>query len=278
MKMINRKSLLYVSGVEYGNYTINHVLGCYHGCKFPCYAFNLAKRYGRVKSYRDWIKPKLVKNAIEILDKEIPRYKNKINFVHMCFMSDPFMMKYPEIQEMSIKIIEKLNFDNIKVTTLTKGLYPKEILNNKKLSKENEYGITLVSLSEKFRTKFEPNTSIYAERLKSLKALHDAGYKTWVSIEPYPTPNLIEQNISTLLNKISFVDKIIFGRTNYNSEVTQYKEHLNFYNQTASDVIRFCVKNKIEYHIKKKTITNNLIKTKDRTEQIFTECKPVLTA
>ncbi len=47
-----------------------------------------------------------------------------------------------------------------------------------------------------------------------MKALHDAGCKTWVSIEPYPTPNLINQRLDELLEKISFTDKIIFGRTN----------------------------------------------------------------
>ena len=29
---IKRKSMLYVTGVEYGDYTMNHVLGCSHGC------------------------------------------------------------------------------------------------------------------------------------------------------------------------------------------------------------------------------------------------------
>ena len=34
MKTITRKSLLYRTNVEYGDYTINHVLGCAHGCLF----------------------------------------------------------------------------------------------------------------------------------------------------------------------------------------------------------------------------------------------------
>ena len=50
METIKRKSLLYKSDVEYGNFCLNHVLGCSHGCLYPCYAFNLAKRYGKVKT------------------------------------------------------------------------------------------------------------------------------------------------------------------------------------------------------------------------------------
>ena len=41
MEKITRKSMLYKTGVEYGDYTINHVLGCSHGCKYPCYAFQI---------------------------------------------------------------------------------------------------------------------------------------------------------------------------------------------------------------------------------------------
>ena len=40
---IQRKTMLYETGVEYGDYTMNHVLGCAHGCKFPCYAFMMKK-------------------------------------------------------------------------------------------------------------------------------------------------------------------------------------------------------------------------------------------
>ena len=48
---ITRKTMLYETGVEYGDYTMNHVLGCAHGGKYPCYAFQQKKRFGNVKSY-----------------------------------------------------------------------------------------------------------------------------------------------------------------------------------------------------------------------------------
>lgn len=79
--------------------------------------------------------------------------------------------------------------------------------------------------------------------------------KTWVSIEPYPTPNLIEQDLMELLEVVSFTDKIIFGRTNYSKEISAYKQHKKFYNQCAKTVIEFCKERQISYHIKDKTIT-----------------------
>ena len=208
--------MLYKTGVEYGDYTMNHVLGCSHGCLYPCYAFLMAKRFGKVANYEQWCTPKLVSNALELLDREIPRLKSKIESVQLCFTTDPFMYGYDEICKMSLAAIKKLNAADIRCTILTKGLLPIELSG---LSPKNEYGITLISLDEDFRKRVEPGASVYADRVASLKALHDRGCRTWVSIEPYPTPNLIQQDLLTILDAVSFANRIIFGRTNYSKEI-----------------------------------------------------------
>ena len=252
MEKIKRKTMLYKTGVEYGDYTINHVQGCAHGCKFPCYAMMMAKRFGTAKTYEEWCVPKLAENALEILEKEIPRLKDKIESVHLCFSTDPFMYGYDEVSTMSIEIIRKLNAAGIKCTALTKGILPMELA---QLSPENEYGITLVSLDEGFRKEMEPNTASYQDRIASLRALHDAGCKTWVSIEPYPTPNFIEQDLNKILEAISFCDKIIFGRLNYNKKVSEYKDYRAYFNELAERVIAYCEANGKQYHIKDGTMT-----------------------
>ena len=104
----------------------------------------------------------------------------------------------------------------------------------------------------------EPGAAKYEERLAALRVLYNAGCKTWVSIEPYPTPNLIEQDLNKILTAVSFTDRIIFGRTNYSKEVNAYKEHKHFYNEQANLVMKFCEENGIQYHIKEKTITKEL--------------------
>lgn len=253
MQTITRKSMLYKTGVEYGDYTMNHVQGCFHGCKYPCYAYLMAKRFGKCKSYEEWCEPKLVENTLELLDKEIPKLKDKIKSVQLCFTTDPFMTNYLKVSEMTLKAIEKLNNANIPCNVLTKGILPIELSN---FSKKNEYGITLVSLDENYRIKTEPNASPYQDRINALKKLHESGCKTWVSIEPFPTPNIIEQNIFEILNAISFVDKIIFGRTHYNKMISEYKNHKQFYNNEAKKVISFCQDNNIAYHIKTGTLTD----------------------
>ena len=124
MEKIKRKTMLYKTGVEYGDYTINHVQGCAHGCKFPCYAMMMAKRFGKAKTYEEWCEPKLAENTLEILDKEIPKLRDKIKSVQLCFSTDPFMYRFDEVSKMSIEIIKKLNAAGIKCTVLTKGLLP----------------------------------------------------------------------------------------------------------------------------------------------------------
>lgn len=166
---VERKSLLYKTNVEYGDYCLNHVQGCSHGCKYPCYAYLMAKRFGKVKTYEDWIEPKLVKNIDEILDKEIPKLKNKIDNVQLCFTTDPFMFNYDDICNASIHIIKKLNKNNIKCSALTKGIIPvKELLDT---SKENSFGITLISLNENFRKKIEPRFCSIFEKNKCIKKI-----------------------------------------------------------------------------------------------------------
>lgn len=248
---IKRKTMLYKTGVEYGDYTMNHIQGCAHGCNYPCYAFMLKKRFGQVKTYGEWVEPLLVSNTLELLDKEIPRLKEKIKFVHLCFSTDPFMYQYPEIEKMSIAAIKKLNAAGIKCSVLTKGLLPFDLSS---LSKDNEYGITLISLSEDFRGWIEPGAAPLNLRLAALRALHDAGCKTWVSIEPYPTPNIFDQQLDELLEAVYFVDRIVFGRINYSTEATAYKRHKQFFNECAATVEQFCADHGISCHIKNGTI------------------------
>ncbi|MBQ6757823.1 MAG: radical SAM protein [Selenomonadaceae bacterium] len=245
MKTITRKTMLYKTGVEYGDYTMNHVLGCAHGCKYPCYAFMIKKRFGEVQDYADWCEPKLVSNTLDLLDAEIPKLKGKIKSVHLCFSTDPFMKGYPEVGQMSLAAIRKLNDAGIKCTVLTKGVLPIELAD---LSPENEYGISLVAFNQEFRERYEPNAARYYPRVNALLDLHRLGCKTWVSMEPYPTTNIIEQNIYDVLWQVNFVNKIVFGRWNYSKEAAGYKE---FYNRQAAIVKKLG----IECIIKRGTLT-----------------------
>ena len=249
---MERKSLIYKTGVEYGDYTLNHVQGCSHGCRYPCYAYMLAKRFGKVKTYEEWITPEIAENAMEILDKEIPKFKDKIKILHLCFTTDPFMYGHKDICDLSVEILKKANDAEIRCSVLTKGILPAELAD---LPMDNEYGITVVSLDQNFISQYEPGAAPIQERIAALRQLSARGCKTWVSIEPYPTPNIIEQNLHEILESIGFVDKIIFGRLHYNKVVSEYKTHKEFFNNCAAEVREYCERNEIAYHIKDGTET-----------------------
>jgi len=170
------------------------------------------------------------------------------------------MYTYDEIKEISLNAIELINSYGIKCSVLTKGILPIELSNWDRFSEDNEYGITLISLDKIFCESIEPGAAPIEERIASLKALHNNNRRTWVSIEPYPTPNIIDQDLTAILNAVSFTNKIIFGKMNYNKKVSEYKGYKEFYNKCASDVICFCNKRNITFHIKNKTINADYYK------------------
>ena len=84
-------------------------------------------------------------------------------------------------------------------------------------------------------------------------------------MEPYPTPNLVQQSLEEILNKLDFVDKIVFGKLNYNVKVSEFQDNKEFYNECANVVMDFCDRRNIEYHIKYGTAK----KDNKATEKIF---------
>jgi DNA repair photolyase len=212
----------------------------------------MAKRFGKVRSYEEWRTPRLVGNALGLLEKEVSRKRAEISYVHLCFSTDPFMKDHPEVIELSLRIMEYLNRHRIRVATLTKGEYPREITENPSCHM-NEYGISLVSLNEPFRHAYEPFTAPYEERIRGLERLHDAGLRTWACIEPYPPPNMVVQDIRDVLERIGFVDEIIFGKLNYNRIVQEYKHFKDFYRTCRDDVLAFCAERGIRTYVKAET-------------------------
>jgi DNA repair photolyase len=247
VRTILRKSLLYRSGTGVG-YCINHVEGCSHGCRYPCYAMLIKKRAGAVSGYDDWRDPKLVVNALELLEKELRRLKGKIESVHLCFSTDPFMVGFEEVHDLTVAIAKRLHVDGIPCTFLTKGLYPIHRIED--LDSRNSYGITVVSLSESFRRRFEPYAAPIVDRLATLREIHKRGFKTWACIEPYPTPNLVKQDLREILDRVSFVDEIVFGKLNYNRVINDYPFPEEFYRQETERVAAFCSRKGIACYLK----------------------------
>ncbi len=245
VESIQRKSLLYKSGAGENFYCLNHALGCAHGCLYPCYAFALARRYGRVANLAEWKRPKVVGNALELLDRELARFRRLPESVHLCLSTDPFMVGFPEIQRLSLEIIARINARGVAVSVLTKGLLPTG-LGAEPYLPANCYGISLVSLEENFRRRWEPGAAPYAERIAALRVLHDRGYQTYAHLEPYPTPNIRDQDLGEILEAVGFADRIYFSGWNYNPRATAFPGARGFYRDQARRVREFCRQRGIE--------------------------------
>lgn len=237
MEKVRRKSLLYKSGL--GFWCLNHVQGCAHGCRYPCYAYRMAKHYGRAKDEADWRRPWLVENAVELLERELTRKRDRIDVVHLCLTTDPFMVGYPEVTSLSLAIIERLNAHGVRASVLTKGVLPAELA-DARFDRGNTLGISLVSLDEGFRKRFEPGAAPYRERIAGLERLHEAGCRTLVHIEPYPTPDIARQEIGPLLEAVAFVDELYFGGWNYSPLAGASVQRDRFYREQARTVRVFC--------------------------------------
>ena len=263
---MKRKRLLYKSKVEYmagdGIYTMNHVLGCSHGCLY-CYAFKMARRFGQVEDYQQWCKPEIVENTLELLESELTKNrKEPIKRVFMSFMTDPFPYSYDEdpkisinqIRDLSVEAIKLINGHGIPVTTLSKGYTPRRLAG---LHAGNEFGATVTTYDAGWTARNEPGATSAAARHTSLAVLSSQGERTWISIEPF---GLIEPNfdyrskwfsgLEGLLNSFDFVDRIVFGKANYTSAA--YKNPA-WYRECASIVREFCGDRGIECIIKKGT-------------------------
>lgn len=292
MEAITRKRLLYKSKVEYmagpGVYTMNHVQGCAHGCRYPCYAYLAAKRFGQADSEGEWMTPKLVENAIELLEREIaaPR-KEPVERVHMCFTTDPLpwsvgcsnRQTMERIHQTTLRAILKLNEHGIPVTVLTKGTLPRVergwcdgdefttlrassgvsvSLYAHEFHPDNLFGVSLVTPTDIFRRAWEPGAAPIEERVRSLQLMHDEGCRTWVSMEPFPTPAIqmesdrgVAWDAAEVLSLVPFVDLVVFGRWNYGPKITD--EEREWYRKQADGVRKWCKRWGAECHIKKGT-------------------------
>jgi DNA repair photolyase len=240
---IQRKSLLYQSGLGFP--CINHVLGCSHACRYPCYAFLMARRHGRVRDYAEWRRPRIVGNALELLERELGTRRAVRGPVHLCLTTDPFMVGHPEIEALSLAIVDRLNRSGIPVSLLTKGRLPAALADKRRFPCDNTHGISLVSRNEEFRRQWEPGAAPAAERVAALRHLHEAGRRTLVHMEPYPTPGVLEQDLVEVLGGLEFVDHLYFSGWNYNPRVSREPGSEEFYRRVSDAVRRFCVRHGI---------------------------------
>lgn len=234
---------------------------CSHMCSY-CYCPTVLK----VPKEKFHVKAELKNRTVQKVDMDLEKIKMREGFdprtFYMSFISDPYMYGRPDIQDVTNIVLDRVRqFDNrIKIITLTKGFLSSKIHYPPIIP--DWYGISLVSMDEKFRREYEPGAAKFNERLAGAREMAENGSKIWVSMEPYPTPNISDRNVQhtlELMDDLSDgkIEKLIFGRWNYDQR-TKGQENTDFYIETAKKVVAFCHDNDISVKVKE-----DILKTVD---------------
>lgn len=222
---------------EYADLAVNLYNGCSHGCEY-CYAPQVMHKkredFFRNPTPRKEVIPKLVD------DVETMTANNDDREVLMCFSCDPYQPLDNKCMfaRRAIKLFED---NGINYAVLTKGGKRSErdfdVMNNCR------YGTTLVFEFDKDSLKYEPGAAPTSERIIALRHAHDAGLKTWASLEP--TWSL--DNIMGIISEISDdADEIKIGKLNYHPHAKEI--HWGWLKEAIVD---YCENQGVNYTLKR---------------------------
>jgi len=225
-------------------YAVNVAYGCSNQCAY-CYVprFTRQKRYESQKVRLPKKPPiELVRHQLEYQWRFHP-WKSDLG-VFLSFLTDPFL---PEVDANTLDLIRLLrNVYGIRVATLSK-------LDCSSIHDVRQ-GMTLVSLDNKFWMMYEPNTVVPEARLIRMRTCkQEFGDYVWVSMEPYPPSSIYKQDLLRLLEELTFVDLIVFGKWNYDSRANT-EEARREYAADIEVLTDFCKSNNVRCHIKSDTV------------------------
>lgn len=182
MKTFKGKAIYKPAGkaAEYSEWACNFYVGCSGGCIY-CYL-----KKGRGAAILGGNKPKLKAcfkdeyHALEVFKKEVSINLLELqeNGLFFSFTTDPML---PETMSLTIDAINICNENSIPVKILTKQARFVDYFIYSYSAKKDliSFGFTLTGHDE-----IEPGSSTNAERIDAMRKLHNAGFKTFASLEP----------------------------------------------------------------------------------------------
>lgn len=223
--------------LEYSALASNPYRGCGHKCAY-CYVPNVLrmnrKQFDSIALERA--------GFIEKLTREAKKYQ-QLNIgeqVMLSFTTDPY---HPFDTSMTRDTLHVLIDYGMKFCTLTKG--GARALRDIDLFRKSHdaFASTLTTLDDDFSMKWERGAALPGDRISTLKAFHNKGIFTWVSLEP--TLNT-KASKNIILNTHEFVDLFKIGRANYlpMTKTIDWEVY-------AHDMIEICEKYGIKHYIKK---------------------------
>lgn len=220
---------------EYSYWACNFYKGCSNGCTY-CFLKKgiLCKELGGNR-------PELKKcfkdreHAKTVFEKELLQNVDELrkHGLFLTFTSDPFL---PETFGLTYYALSSCLKNNVPVKLLTKNnpLVYYDFHKCSEFAKQNiAFGFTLTGHDE-----FEPYAVHNVERIKAMKFLNIAGFKTWASIEPVIDTNSSLDMIEKICNRVDLIKVGLQSGKKYDTD--NLKSFLGRI-WTLADVYRFKV-------------------------------------
>jgi len=175
-----------------------------------CYARFMLKYHRREEKWGEFVDVKI--NAPQVLSRQLPGLRRGLTWLSS--VTDPYQAVEEEYR-LTRKTLQRLLPYQFPITVLTKSKLVTRDVDVFRQFKECEVGMTIITLDEIVRQRFEPNSSTIADRLNALKTLHESGIRTYAFIGPL-LPFISEETIDELaaqLKEIS-VDRVLVDRLN----------------------------------------------------------------
>jgi DNA repair photolyase len=197
---------------EYAPLATNPYRGCGHACAY-CYVPLVTKQ----------ARPDFDAGAVEragfekrlIADARRYEAAGVTDQVMLSFTTDPY---HPGDCSLTAATLEVLKSHGLGFCTLTKGGTKAWQDVHRFRPDRDAFASTLTSLDDRFSQKWERKAALPGDRLRALRAFHDRGIFTWVSLEPTLD---IEASLEVIEATHSFVDLYKVGRANYLKEITR---------------------------------------------------------
>ena len=227
---------------EYSPLAMNYIKGCDHGCVY-CYVPKMMKRFdaGYVHS-NVYIKEE--KALLREISASCKKHAHSDRQVFLSFLTDPYS-HFNNETKLTRRVLEMLFENSIPVSILSKGgfniLQDLDII--KMFGANIQVGGSLTFTSDADSLKWEKNAAIPHERFETLKRLHDAGVRTWASMEPVIYP---EQSLEIMELTAGYVDAYKIGKLNH---FPRHEERFDW-TKFLNDAVRIMRKHNKQFYIK----------------------------
>jgi len=193
---------------EYSYWACNFYVGCSNGCTY-CYC-----KKGMLGKALGGDKP-VLKKCFKGEDDALPTFQREIQLnmdvlrehgIFFSFTTDPMI---PETIALTQDAIGIAQYNKIPCKILTKNTeWVNDLINDWNEFKDHDqdliaYGFTLTGHDE-----LEPGANTNTERIEALKKLHEAGFKTFASIEPIVD---FESSLRMIKETVGFCDLYKIG-------------------------------------------------------------------